>query len=307
MVLVLNSVLPIFAVIALGSLLKRVGLIDDRFISASDRLVYYVFFPALLFWKIGKPATAQSIDWSLVPAVWIAVFIAFAASLVHARLVRMPDREVGSFSQACYRFSTYIGMAVIVASMGEEGVRQFGVLIGFVIPFINLLAVSSLIWFSGEDYTGGKKLAVLVKSALSNPLILACVAGILYSELAVPLPVFLDNTLGLMSLLALPLALISIGGSLTFKQLSGHFESSLAAAAIKLVFLPVVGFLLLRFFRVDETPFKVAMLYFALPTSPNNYILSAHFKSDCELATATIVLSTLLSMASLSAVLLLFG
>ena len=77
MVLVLNSVLPIFAVIALGSLLKRVGLIDDRFISASDRLVYYVFFPALLFWKIGKPATAQSIDWSLVPAVWIAVSHSF--------------------------------------------------------------------------------------------------------------------------------------------------------------------------------------------------------------------------------------
>lgn len=307
MVLVLNSVLPIFAVIAVGSLMKRVGLIDDRFISVSDRLIYYVFFPALLFWKIGKPATAGSIDWSLVPAVWISVFTAFAASLIHARLVGMPDREVGSFSQACYRFSTYIGMAVILAAIGEEGVRQFGVLIGFVIPFINLLAVSSLIWYSGEDYSRGRKCVVLVKSAISNPLILACVAGILYSKLAVPLPGFLDNTLGLMSLLALPLALISIGGSLTFSRFSGHFRSSLAASAIKLIVLPVVGFFLLRLFRVDDIPFKVAMLYFALPTSPNNYILSVHFKSDAELATATIVLSTLLSMVSLSVTLLWFG
>lgn len=307
MVLVLNSVLPIFVVIALGSFMKRIGLIDERFIKGSDRLVYYVFFPALLFWKIGEPATAQNIDWSLVPAVWIAVFIVFTLSLIYARLAGMPQREVGSFSQACYRFSTYIGMAIILASMGEQGVRQFGVLIGFVIPFINLLAVSSLIWFSGEVYSGGQKYILLLKSTVSNPLILACVAGILYSELGVPLPVFLDNTLGLMSLLALPLALISIGGSLTFKQLSGHFSTSLAAAAIKLVFLPLVGIFLLRVFRVDELAFKVAMLYFALPTSPNNYILSVHFKSDAELATATIVLSTLLSMISLSVALLVFG
>lgn len=305
--LVLNSVLPIFAVIAVGSLLKRVGLIDRAFIASADKLIYYVFFPALLFWKIGKPATADNIDWSLVPAVWISVFIAFAASLVYARPAGMPTREVGSFSQACYRFSTYIGMAVILASMGEEGVRQFGVLIGFVIPFINLPAVSSLIWFSGEDYSGRQRFAVLVRSAVSNPLILACIGGLLYSKLCVPLPEFLDKTLGLMSLLALPLALISIGGSLTFGQLRGHLRSSLAAAAIKLVFLPVVGYFVLRYFRVDAIAFKVAMLYFALPTSPNNYILSVHFKSDAELATATIVLSTLLSMVSLSVTLLLFG
>ncbi|MDQ1240461.1 MAG: malonate transporter, partial [Thermodesulfobacteriota bacterium] len=55
MTLIINSVLPIFAVIALGSFLKRVGWLDDAFIRASDRMIYYLFFPCLLFWKIGKP------------------------------------------------------------------------------------------------------------------------------------------------------------------------------------------------------------------------------------------------------------
>jgi hypothetical protein len=73
-------------------------------------------------------------------------------SLIYVKLVRMPDYAVGSFAQGSFRFSTYIGMAVMLADLGEEGLRQFGVLIGFVIPFINVLAVTTLIWFSGESY-----------------------------------------------------------------------------------------------------------------------------------------------------------
>ena len=140
---ILNSILPIFAIIALGSLLKRVRLTDDAFLRVSDRLVYYIFFPALLFWKIGKPAPGATIEWSFVLAVLVSVFVVFAVSLIFVRIRSVPDYEVGSFCQGCFRFSTYIGMAIILTALGEEGVRRFGVLIGFVIPFINVLAVST--------------------------------------------------------------------------------------------------------------------------------------------------------------------
>jgi hypothetical protein len=68
-----------------------------------------------------------------------------------------------------------------------------------------------------------------------------------------------------------------------------------------------VGYALLKVFGVLDPAFTVAMIYFALPTSPQNYILSSQLNSDIELATSAIVLSTVLSMVSLSAVLLIFG
>ena len=182
MVLILNSVVPIFAVIALGNLLRRFQVIDDTFIAVSDRLIYYIFFPALLFWKIGKPAAGAMIETRLIFAVLCAVLIVFVMSLIYVKLVRMPDYAVGSFAQGCFRFSTYIGMAVMLSAMGEEGLMQFGVLIGFVIPFINVLAVTTLIWFSGESYTWPRKAALLVKATLLNPFIVACMLGILYLE-----------------------------------------------------------------------------------------------------------------------------
>jgi malonate transporter and related proteins len=307
MVSILNSVFPIFAVIALGSILKALRVINDDFIRVSDRLIYYIFFPALLFWKIGKPAKTVSVDENFIAAVLCSVFVVFVLSLVYAKLIGMPDHEVGSFSQGCYRFSTYVGMAVVIADLGEEGVRQFGVLISFVIPFINVLAVSSMVWFSGENHSGKLRTSLLLRSTLSNPLIVACVAGIVFSRFGAPLPVFVDNALGLMSLLALPLALLAIGGSLTCSAFGKHFVHSLTAAAFKLIVMPVVGYGFLHVFHVSGVPYKVAMIYFALPTSPNNYILSALLNSDLSLAVATIVLSTLLSLPALSATLAIFG
>ena len=44
-------------------------------------------------------------------------------------------------------------MAVVYSALGDDGVKHFGILIGFVIPFINVLAVSTLIWYSGERIT----------------------------------------------------------------------------------------------------------------------------------------------------------
>jgi hypothetical protein len=246
------------------------------------------------------------VEWNFVLAVMVSVFVVFVISLIFVKIRGVPDYEVGSFSQGCYRFSTYIGMAVILTSVGEEGVRRFGVLIGFVIPFINVLAVSSLIWFSGRDYSFREKAGFLVRAMVSNPLIIACLAGILYSTFQTPFPVFVENTLSLMSLLTLPLALISIGGSLTFAKFQGHFNLSAVAAGFKLVLLPLMGYAVAHIFQVSDISFKVAMIYFALPTSPNNYILSSQLNSDVDLAAASIVLSTLVSIASLSVTLTLF-
>ncbi len=197
MILILNSVVPIFAVIALGHLLRRFQFIDDTFIKVSDKLIYYIFFPALLFWKIGKPAGTATLETRLIFAVLCAVFIVSLASLIFVKLVRMPNYAVGSFSQGCFRFSTYIGMAVMLAALGEEGLRQLGVLIGFVIPFINVLAVSTLIWFSGESYAWPRKAVLLAKATLLNPLIVACMLGILDLEAEYPLSRLCGQHLGI--------------------------------------------------------------------------------------------------------------
>ncbi|MFZ1200863.1 MAG: AEC family transporter [Desulfobacterales bacterium] len=300
--IVLESILPVFGLVFLGVLLKRVHLTTDAYLATSDRLVYFVFFPLMLFWKIGG-AGKPAINMPLVAAGLCALMCTYGFGWLGIRIFKITDYQAGTFSQSCYRFNTYIGMAVIITALGEEAVGIFGVLIGFMIPIINLLAVATLIWYSGKTVAARDRNRLLVKALISNPLIIGCLTGMMYARIFPGFPVFVDNALRLASLVTLPLALLSIGGNLTFANFKAYAKPSLLAALIKLLALPATGYFSLRLFGVTGLPLRVGMLYFALPTSTAIFILSSQLNSDVRLASAAIVVSTLFGMASLTLVL----
>ena len=302
--LILNAIFPIFILLLLGGLLKKANVTNDAFLKTSDRLVYYIFFPAMLFWKIGKTAPDTNDSFSLCMAAILAVVIVYLLSLLAIKLFHISSFQAGSFSQACYRFNTYIGMAVVMNALGETGARFFGVLIGFAIPIINVLAVSTLIWHSGKKQKIWRHAAHLLKALVSNPLIIGCIAGIFFSRSQLAFPVFIDNTFSLMTSVTMPLALISIGGSLTMTGLKKNLFVSFIASGLKVAALPFIGYFILTAFGVTGIPFKAGMVFFTLPTSPAIYVLSAQLNSDTQMASAAIMLSTLLSFVSLSVALL---
>jgi len=305
MTTVLESLFPIFALMAAGNLMRRWNFTTDAFFRVSDRLVYFIFFPAMLFWKIGSAPPDLSADGALYAAVILAVAAVYLLSTTAIIVGKVGTYQAGSFSQGCYRFNTFIGAAVMMSTFGEEGVRRFGILIGLLIPLINVLSVSTLIWFGGKRVSLQAQISQTARALVINPLVLGCVGGMIYGHLVSRFPGFIDNTLRLASYVTLPLALLSIGSMLTLKGLRTHLRLALTASLFKLLVLPAIGFICLRALGVDGPSFQIGMIFFALPTSSVIYILSSQLNSDPELASAAIVLSTLLSFFSLSAVLLL--
>lgn len=300
---ILNALFPVVMLIVFGVLLKHFKLTNAAFLQTSDKLVYYIFFPLMLFWKIGGATFAGGIAWSLCLACLTALTVMFFVSIVVIKLFKVSSFKAGSFAQSCYRFNTYIGVALILNSLGEEGLGYFGVVIGLAIPLINVAAVSTLIWFSGQTHSLKKRWRITMGALGSNPLILGCLAGIIYSQSFSSFPQFIDNSLSLISMVTLPLALLSIGGSLTFSGISEHLSLSLLASFLKLFFLPLIGYCCLQLFEVTGTPFMVGMLFFSLPTSTSIYVLSSQMNSDTRLASAAILISTLLSFPVLTVML----
>jgi len=303
--IVLNSLFPIFTLLLLGCLLKQQGLTDTAFLTRADKLIYYIFFPIMLFWKIGGSSPGNGIDWIFCVATLCTFLTMFALSTVIIKTAGISDFQAGSFSQGCYRFNTYIGVAVILNSLGEEGIQYFGIIIGLAIPMINVFAVSTLIWFSGQKTNPGQRLRLGGRALVSNPLILGCLAGIIYGGSVGGFPVFIDNSLRLVSMAALPLALISVGGSLSFTGISKNIKPAFLATLLKVIVLPAIGFLYFKTFNVGAVPFKVGLLFFSLPTSTAIYVLSSQLNSDTELASSIILISTLMAFIPLSVALLL--
>ena len=302
--IVLQSLFPVFFLLLLGAVLKRFTLTNEIFLKTADRLIYFIFFPVMLFWKIGGASAAADVDFGYVQAALCALLSTFVLSTAFIRLRPVPAYGAGSFSQSCYRFNSYIGMAIVMNALGEAGLLYFSILIGLLIPLINVLAVSLLIWFSGQPADGRRRVAVTLRALVTNPLIIACLAGMLYARTAGRFPVFLDNTFRLMTHVTLPLALLSVGGSLTMAGLRKNLSLAAAGTVFKLLVLPVTGYFFLRIFHITGLPFKTAMIFFALPTSTAIYVLSSQLHSDTDLASAVIMLSTLVSFVSLSIALL---
>lgn len=302
--MVLNNLFPVFALLFFGHLLKRFGFTHAVFLKTADKLIYFIFFPAMLFWKIGATASERIGDAGLYKAAVCAVASVYILSSLYIKIFKVPAYQAGSFSQSCYRFNTYIGMAVVINALGEDGIRYFGILIGLIIPIINIFAVTTLSWYAEKKVALLQRVLLTVKALVSNPLIIACFAGMLYSKMIGAFPVFIDSTFRLASSITLPLALLSIGGALTTASIKSYFKLSLVACLFKLVILPAAGYYFLSVFDVTGVAFKAGMIYFTLPTSTALYILSSQLSSDTQLASSAIALSTMLSFISLSVAML---
>lgn len=305
--MILDAVFPVFALIALGAWLRRRGLTDRAFLATGDRLVYYVFFPVLLFWKIGGAVAPETLPWSL----WIAGLGSMLAMWILAAIVmralRLPPVRQGAFSQSTFRFNTYVAIAVVFNAQGNEGVARLGELLGVAIPLANVLAVVTFIWASRETLDQRQRVRMTLLALVRNPLILACAVGMLWARLLPPWPTAVDNTLRLASTFTLPFALISIGGALTFHGLRSRIVPTAAATALKVAVMPLIGFAALHLLHITGDDRLTAMLFFAMPASTAMYVLTRELGGDSDLSSAIIVLSTLASFVSLSVVLTVFS
>lgn len=305
--MILDAVFPVFALIALGAWLRRRGLTNANFLATGDRLVYYVFFPVLLLWKIGGAPAPETLPWRLWGAGLGAMALMWILTAIVMRALRLPPRRQGAFSQSTFRFNTYVAIAVVFNAQGDLGVVKLGELLGVAIPLANVMAVVTFIWASRESLDQRQRVRMTLLALIRNPLIVACAAGMLWARLLPPWPVAVDNTLRLASTFTLPFALISIGGSLTFVGLRSRIVPTVAATALKVAVLPLIGYLLLRTLGVGGPDLLTAMLFFAMPASTAMYVLTRELGGDADLSSAIIVLSTLASFVSLSVVLTLFA
>ncbi len=302
--MVLNALFPVFALVLTGMFLRRAKIVEQKFFSSSDRLVYYVLFPVMLFWKIGAAPLGQDGDWRYLAAALSAVTAVFCISLLFIRVTGMGSYKAGAFSQSCYRFNTYIGMAVVINLFGEKGVQLFAILVGLLIPLINVMSVGVLVWNDDTAKSSSSRPAATIRILLTNPLILGCLAGMVYAFYIGGFPLYIDNFLRLLSSTTLPLALFSIGGALSLKGVQDNIFPAALGAMTKLVLLPLAGWCFLRLLHVQGLSWQVCMLFFSLPTSTAIYVLSAQLHSDTELASAAIVLSTICAFFTMSAVIL---
>jgi hypothetical protein len=223
----------------------------------------------------------------IVPTI-LVLFFTFLLAIT----MRLKGGTLGSFIQTAFHGNiTYIGLAVLYYMLGDEGLKRGSILIGFLILVNNTLAITVISWASQENTNILKSFGSIVKT----PVIIATFLGMIFLYLGVPVPKLLMKSMGILANIALPMALIIIGASMSADTIKSSFKLSGIVTFIKLMVLPFLSYL---FCFVYDIPLREALpgvILLATPAATTSFILANQLGGDTELASGVITLSTLLS------------
>lgn len=295
-----SIVAPIFFIVFLGYLLKRVGLIDKGFIDTSSKLVFVVTLPALVFMSISRTDFHAVFNPQQLSFVFCGTLISFAALwLIAKRWIQRPE-DLGVFIQGGFR-SNYgiIGLAISYNLFSDSGLAQASLLLAMVIPLFNVLSIIALT--IPAQRSGSASLFSTVAEVIKNPLIIAVFLALPFSYFGLQLPGIAQKTGHYFANLTLPLALLAIGGSLNLKSLKNTSSQATWATLSKLLFIPVILTIAAWAYGFRGQELTMLMVLFGCPTAAASFVMAKGMGGNAELAANIILMTTLGSVLSLSA------
>tara|TARA_B110000858_G_scaffold194218_1_gene248169 strand:- start:13604 stop:14521 length:918 start_codon:yes stop_codon:yes gene_type:complete len=288
--MILSTLTPIFAIILVGFLISRTPISSQATWSELERLTYYVFFPALLLLRLS----ASNFDWEDIAdismVVGSALFVITALIVSLRKLVSSDSASLASIYQGSIRFNTFIGLACIDVLYGDEGLTAAALCLAIYIPLVNVLCVVSL---SGGGEGGTKRFSRIINSVVTNPLVLACLAGIAISYTGVNMPSLVVSVIEMLSQPALPLGLLAVGAGIRFVALGEQSWQLLVAVVNKFAVLPSLALVACLLFETPNSFAVMLVLLTALPAPPSAYILARQLGGNESLMANIITVQTL--------------
>ena len=263
-------------------------------------LVFYLAIPAMVFRSITRASVSGQLNPVVIWTSLAAVLIVYLGIWIAARLYGIQKSLQATFVQSTIHGNLgYIGLAVAFYYLGDEGLARASLIAGFMMIWQNLLAVVVL-----QAHAPGQAEpltpAGMILKILGNPIIMSAFAGILVAWTGIGLPVFIDRILHIVGSLALPLALLIIGGSLSFQLPQGTLGPLVCAMIAKLGLLPATGLALFVMAGIPARDYLPALILLAAPTATVCYVMARELHGDSEFAVVAISLGTLASAVTFS-------
>ena len=290
---------PIFLVVFLGIILKYTDMISDAFIQGASKIVFNVAIPALLFINIARVELTTILNFPLLIFASVATFIIFMLLSFLAPAVVDNVRDRGVFIQGSMRANLgVVGLALCANSYGAEGLAIASVLMAVLTILYNILSLYTLNRSLIEGQ--GSIIRVTCLSIMRNPIIISIFCALPFAYWQIHLAPVMLTTVGYFSQMALPLALLCIGGSLSLKGLMGSLSVPLVATLFKLILIPVVMVGAAYYAGFRGADLGILFMMVGSPTATVSFIVVRALNGNGQLAANIVVLTTLCSLVTLS-------
>jgi malonate transporter and related proteins len=300
---VANLVLPVFAVIVTGWLAGWLGYISRSLADGLVHFAYNVAMPALLFITIAQEPARNLLEWRFLMAFGGGSVLCFALVFLAVRIVwgrGLASSTIQGMAAAMTN-TGFVALPILHSIYGQPAVLPAAIATVFVAAVMFPASVILLESERGSPLGSSGRSAVLVKQIALNPMVLPTLLGLAWAIAGWPVPAPIAAYLNIFAAALTPCALFAIGLGLSVEAVRSKLAASLALTAVKLVIMPLVVYGLCVVSGLNPLYTIAAVVCAAVPTAKTVFILAGEYKVEEDLVTATVSITTLLSVVTLLA------
>jgi len=306
MLIIFESILPIFLIVLFGAALKRAPVFEQSLWDGLEMFGYYVLFPALLFLTLARADFSAMATGAVTGVTIIAVLVMSLLVLALWPFARRSGVSGPSFTtifQTSTRWNGFMALAIAEKLAGTTGLTIVAIVMASVIIPINFLNVGVLVWFSG----GRRDFGGFARRIAQNPIILGSAAGVLANASGVTIYEPLMVGIDLVARSSLGLGLIMVGAGLRIADALKPHPTALGAVVLKLMVFPALMMALGLAFGLTGEVLVMLALSAGVPTAMNGYLLAKQMGGDAPLYAAIATIQTGAAFFTIPAVLFVAG
>ncbi len=301
MIDVLLQTLPFFALIGLGYGSGRTGFFSEEATAYLTKFVFYFALSAMIFRFAANLSLGEVFDWAFVWAYLSATALVYIGVAIVALFRRRGVAEAAVEAQCGVIGNVgFLGLPMLAMLLGEAAIGPVMMVLSIdLIVFGSLIVI--LVTGSRDHGLSARVLGTVAKGLLTNPMIVSIVLGLTWSAADLPIPGPFADFLAILGAAATPGALFAIGASLATKS-AERLAVAIWLTSSKLLLHPAaVAVAALLVFPVEPFAAGVMIAAAALPVAGNVFILAQHYRVAPQRVSASILISTAVSVVTFSA------
>ena len=306
----INVAVPVFGIVMTGYLAGYFNVLGADSAAALNRFVYYFALPPVLFVFTARAPIDKILNWPFIAAFMLGSLATLEIAVVAGRLLFSHKASVLAVQglTAVFSNTAYMGIPLFLTAFGPDGALPA---IVATLAATTLLIGGTIAALETERAVGPSTAQIIGQvgqTLIRNPLLVAPFLGIAVSMVAWPIPKAAGNYLDLLAASAGPAALFALGLSLVGRRLLGNAVEVGWLVLLKLLVHPVITYLLVTYvFQMEPLWAKAAIILAALPVGALVFVVAQQYNVYVERASATVIVSTILSVASISLLLIWLG
>ena len=303
MLAIINVVLPVFALISLGYLAVRWRLFPSEGVRGLVQFVNNFATPCLLFSAMATADFRTTFNLGVIVPFYVGAIASFViGSIVAVRVFRnRPGEGVSSGFAAMFTNTVLIGIPILHRAYGETALTVAFSIIAFHASVLITLGMLTMELVRRDGAPIHKALGVAFVRIISRRLFGGIVLGVAANMFELVLVEPVDAFITMMAAAVTPAALFGLGGALNEYRLQENWGQSLTMALLKLVLQPTIAWVLMvPILNVDHEYARYGILLAAMPSGINAYVFATYYNRGVNIATNTVLISTVLSVLTVS-------